>query len=703
MKILQDYSRAMELLPIPIVATMCFGAYLIYSSWVMSDGNSLFKDIRDSDFPILEMADKNINRYEAIVLALNTASTTGEEEFINIAKDRASEILGSYETLEKLDAEHKSEIEKLKFNFNTYFSLALGISQQMAATSAMPSLPQISKMRSARDAYLSGLVAYRDAAEKDFHGMVNEAIRKSERAQVLGMVIGMIMLTVIMMLTLRVRRVTYKRKQAEDDLLRSEANLRAMLDNSPYMTWLKDTEGRYITINKVFAGHLRLNDIKQAIGKTDFDLKSDELAEKTRAEDIEVMAARQQRRIEESVIDGKNIYWMEIFKTPIIDAHGNMLGTVGFSNDITERKKTEQELIVWNNYLTHEVSKRTSDLSALTAHIQKIAEAERANIARELHDELGSTLTGIKMGLGQLSLKVSAPDVLQDLSSINDLASNASQIARGIINQLYPTVLDDYGFAAAVDLLVKKYRKHSGIAVELVFSEEQILMDHIYALAAYRITQECLTNVAKHAEASKVRVEVKVSDGFLDLTIHDDGKGLSGGVNTGGHGIFGMIERARYLGGSMEIGSEEGKGTTARLSLPLAVSKPKNKKRVLVVDDHAIVRNAIRQLLVDQTDDFSVEGEAVDGQAGIQMATEGVWDIMLLDITLPKKNGMKVLEEIKALKPSLPIIMLSSHTIEEYGEVALLKGAACYIEKGETSKLVEAMRRATLSPISCSG
>jgi PAS domain S-box-containing protein len=134
-----------------------------------------------------------------------------------------------------------------------------------------------------------------------------------------------------------------ERKQAEAALLKSEANLRAILDNSPYLTWLKDTEGRYITVNKVFADYLRLEDIKQAIGKTDLDLQPQELAEKYRADDAEVMAARQRKHVEESAFDGKTIHWVETSKTPIIDAHGNVLGTVGFARDITERKRMQLE------------------------------------------------------------------------------------------------------------------------------------------------------------------------------------------------------------------------------------------------------------------------------------------------------------------------------------------------------------------------
>lgn len=612
-----------------------------------------------------------------------------------------------------------------------------------------------------------------------------------------------------------------ERKKSEVALHRSEANLRAMLDNSPYLTWLKDPDGRYITINKVFADQLKLEDPRQAIGKTDLDFQPKELAEKYRADDAEVMATRQRSHVEEEGFDGNKRYWAESYKTPIIDAHGNVLGTVGFAKDITERKRNEvllresqqklklfiegaptgiaafdtemrylavseqflkqfhvvdtdvigrshyeifpeiperwrdihrrclagetlscnedpfqradgsvdwvrweirpwfdtsgkiggilcftddvsermrfeQELIVLNNQLTHEVSKRTSDLSALTAHVQQITEAERARLARELHDELGSVLVGLSMEVWRLKEKVSDPDLLQDLSVIKDLLSNATQIKQNVVSQLYPTGLDTHGFIASVEWLVNEYRKHSGIAVELVVPEEDIVMEHTFALAAYRITQECLTNIAKHAEASKVHIEAKAIDGFIDLTIHDNGKGAAELNNTGGHGIFGMIERARYLGGSMEFRSEAKKGMTAHLHIPMAAAKPNNRKKVLVVDDHAIVRDALRQLLDTQTDDFSVAGEAADGKAAIQMAINGVWDIMLLDITLPKKNGLKVLEEVMAIKSNLPIIMLSSHAEEEYGEIALSKGAAGYIEKGETSKLVEAMRRATL-------
>jgi PAS domain S-box-containing protein len=136
-----------------------------------------------------------------------------------------------------------------------------------------------------------------------------------------------------------------ERKRAERAQQRNEANLRALLDNSPYLTWLKDAEGRYITINKAFADYLGLDDVAQAAGRTDLDLQPKALAEKYRADDAEVMAQRRQKHVEESAFDGKTTHWVETWKTPIIDVLGNVLGTAGFARDITERKEAELAML----------------------------------------------------------------------------------------------------------------------------------------------------------------------------------------------------------------------------------------------------------------------------------------------------------------------------------------------------------------------
>lgn len=133
-------------------------------------------------------------------------------------------------------------------------------------------------------------------------------------------------------------------QEAQNQTQISAANMRALLDNLPYMTWLKDAEGRYITINKTLAAFFGMADTQTAVGKIDSDFSPPDLAEKYRADDLQVMASRQQKQVEESSFDGHTTHWLETFKTPIVDDIGNVLGTVGFARDITERKNLEQQL-----------------------------------------------------------------------------------------------------------------------------------------------------------------------------------------------------------------------------------------------------------------------------------------------------------------------------------------------------------------------
>lgn len=127
-------------------------------------------------------------------------------------------------------------------------------------------------------------------------------------------------------------------------LRKSDVSMRAILDNSPYMTWLKDADGRYIRVNKTYFDYFRQKGIQQIIGKTDFDIWPKERAEKHRIIDAEVMALRQQKRLEESLSDGDTVHWIETFSTPVVDESGKVLGTTGLARDITERKQNEAKL-----------------------------------------------------------------------------------------------------------------------------------------------------------------------------------------------------------------------------------------------------------------------------------------------------------------------------------------------------------------------
>ncbi|MDO8206884.1 MAG: CHASE domain-containing protein [Gallionella sp.] len=158
----------------------------------------------------------------------------------------------------------------------------------------------------------------------------------------------------------------------------SELNLQAILDNSPYLAWFKDTEGRYIKVNSTYASYVRLKNAQQVIGKNDFDLWPKALAEKYRRDDAEVMAQRQQKHIEEASLDGDKMHWAETFKTPVIDENGRVLGTTGFARDITERKQKEAEIARLNRTYrllsqVNEAIVRSHDRGGLFSTICRVA------------------------------------------------------------------------------------------------------------------------------------------------------------------------------------------------------------------------------------------------------------------------------------------------------------------------------------------
>jgi signal transduction histidine kinase/CheY-like chemotaxis protein/HPt (histidine-containing phosphotransfer) domain-containing protein len=202
----RNYPLKLKLLLVPAVATMSFAAYLIYSSLVLSGGNSLLKEIQDVQFPILYAAGENLKSFAGVVESLNTAAATGDEDFLEASKLKADEILHRYETLERIDSNHRAEIAKLKTGFNSFYALAFDVAKRMSSNTDLPGSQQIVQLRILRDTYSMGAMSYRDVADKEFQETIRKAIERSDGAQNSGAIIGTLMLLVIAVLTLLVNR-----------------------------------------------------------------------------------------------------------------------------------------------------------------------------------------------------------------------------------------------------------------------------------------------------------------------------------------------------------------------------------------------------------------------------------------------------------------------------------------------------------------
>ncbi len=266
--------------------------------------------------------------------------------------------------------------------------------------------------------------------------------------------------------------------------------------------------------------------------------------------------------IEEEVHLPDRDIWVRCSLDPTFGEGDELTGCVVFISDVSERKRAEQQL-------------RTSlrQLRDLSSHLQSVREEERARIAREVHDELGHALTALKMEVSWVDRhRDQGGDSLADRTrSMSELLDRTIATVRRIATELRPSVLDDLGLEAAIEWQAGDFGERTGIATEVVTSGVALEIDRDRSSAVFRILQEALTNVARHAEARRVRVSLVVRGGRLSLHIADDGRGFDpGGITrVKSFGLLGMRERALMLGGTVEVTSNAGVGTEVHLEMPL--------------------------------------------------------------------------------------------------------------------------------------
>jgi PAS domain S-box-containing protein len=249
---------------------------------------------------------------------------------------------------------------------------------------------------------------------------------------------------------------------------------------------------------------------------------------------------------------------------PVTNEAGDVVERYGVVMDITERRQAEEAL-----------QRSRDQLRALAARLESVREEERTRVAREIHDELGQALTAIKIDLSSLVHDLPA-DKKQESESIKELVDEAIQSVRRISTELRPGILDAVGLVAAVEWAAGEFEARTGSKCQLDLPQEDIAIDQERATALFRIFQETLTNVARHANATEVKVRLAKEDGHLTLEVHDNGKGASEKQLSAGSslGILGMRERALLLGGELTITGAPGEGTIVRVRIPEALSPP---------------------------------------------------------------------------------------------------------------------------------
>ena len=306
------------------------------------------------------------------------------------------------------------------------------------------------------------------------------------------------------------------------------------------------------------------------------------------------------RRGEPCRIDSE-VFWradghsfpVEYSSYPVFD-QGEVRGAVVTFVDITERKRAEHALHQAKNELEQRVAERTQALETALQQLRELAawseavrEEERTRIAREVHDELGSLLVALKMDVGWLDKRLSEQEQRAALEAQNmrekmrgkcqnmsRLIENAVVNVGRIITDLRPSILDHQGLWGALEWQAQEFVQSAEQQLKWCMEvNEQRELPEPMAMAVFRIFQEMLSNVGRHARAHTVDVDIVEREGWLHLSVEDDGCGaeLQAFESAQAYGILGMRERARHFGGVIDIDSAPGRGTRMRLSMPLTV------------------------------------------------------------------------------------------------------------------------------------
>lgn len=340
----------------------------------------------------------------------------------------------------------------------------------------------------------------------------------------------------------------------------------AILHHIPDQAWLKDRDSRYILVNEAFLASVGLP-VEAVLGRTPADVWPGSWGQHFMETDREVVQSGQRLRFEEERPGPRSeLRWFDTVKTPLVDAQGQVLGIVGISRDITDRKEMERNL-----------RESRTQLRELSAYLQTVREEERSRIARELHDELGQSLTAIQLGLGSLRDRHDGRAAWHEaLAELQHLTEHTVTAMQRLASDLRPPVLDDLGLPAAIEWLLAGFTRRSGVDHELHLPETPLRCDADTSTALFRIVQEALTNVSRHSKATQVTVTLQEGLAGIRLSIVDNGRGMDERlvVAPSSLGLIGMRERTLMLGGRLVISSSPGSGTAVEVHLPAGPAQP---------------------------------------------------------------------------------------------------------------------------------
>jgi PAS domain S-box-containing protein len=419
--------------------------------------------------------------------------------------------------------------------------------------------------------------------------------------------------------------------------------------------------------------------------------------------------------------DGK-VRWLHETGYFEYDLHNRPIRLIGLSQDITDQKMAELELLQFNEKLDQQVIERTALANARSKQLQALAvelieaeEKERYRISGLLHEDLQQLLAAARFKLE--SKCRSDPDLKQ----VQQLLEESISKARHMSHELSPMVLHHSGLTAAIKWLCLNFREQFGLVIELEAQTSMQVESAPSKVFIFRAIQELLLNIVKHAGVDTAKVKIAKSGDDLVIMVSDSGKGFETSTMEAytartGLGLMSLRERASYVGGSLTIESAPGKGSRFILRVPIkmagtahpcapetqvedktrhpaqtAPSAAEQGIRVLFADDHKVMRQGLIRLVAGKPG-ILVVGEASNGREALEKVRLIKPDVVVMDISMPEMGGIEATRHIKTELPDVRVIGLSMHEDEHIAQVMREAGAEASLSKTTSSaKLLKAI------------
>ena len=356
--------------------------------------------------------------------------------------------------------------------------------------------------------------------------------------------------------------IVNSRRQAEEAAKLANTELGQIFDTAADAMRVVDKKFNVLRVNETFST-LSGMPREEIIGKKCFEVLHGPLCETPSCPLVRILDNENRVEVDSEKVrrDGTKIPCI-ITATPFRGPDGNLIGIVEDFKDISDRKRSEKELI-----------KSRGKLRNLAAHLQVIREEERERIAHEIHDELGQALTALKMDVHWIRRKLPEAEntLVEKTITMSTLIDTTVHSVKRIISELRPRLLDDFGLSAAIEWQTEEFMKRTGIQCDIELEPEDIILDEARSVAIFRIFQETLTNITRHADATRVRVSLKENATVVELRVSDNGKGISRKRLSGpqSFGLIGIRERAHSFGGKLIITGARGEGTTVAVTIPI--------------------------------------------------------------------------------------------------------------------------------------